>query len=68
MCRLCFNTAIAYEDAKAYDEAYTFFREAYDIAMLVFGPEHAMTEKYRSALKEGKYAPIGKKRGHKLDK
>ena len=68
MCRLCFNTAIAYEDAKETEEAYKFFREAYDIAMRVFGPEHAMTEKYRQTLKEGKYERIGKKLGHKFDK
>lgn len=67
MCRLCFNTGIVYEDANDTDNAYKYFRKAYDVGMRVYGPKHAMTQTYREALKEKKYAAVGKKRGHTID-
>lgn len=67
MCRLAFNTGIVYEDAKEFDAAYPYFRQAYEVAMQVFGPEHYFTEKYKSTLEEKNYARIAKKKGHTLN-
>lgn len=67
MCRLCYNTGIVYEDAKETEQAYKYFRKAFDVGLKVFGPKHPMTNTYREALKEKKYASIAKRLGHKVE-
>jgi hypothetical protein len=67
MCRLAFNTGIVYEDAKDLEAAYPYFRQAYEVAMQVFGPEHYFTEKYKKTLAEKNYTRIAKKKGHTLN-
>lgn len=67
MCRLSFNTAIAYEAADDLDNAYKYFRRAYDLGLKVYGPKHSSTEMYRDTICEEKYALIGRSLGHTVD-
>jgi len=56
MTRLCYNHALVYEDEKKYREAYTSCREAYDVALEVYGENHSKTRQYLDMLEEPTYS------------
>lgn len=61
MCRLCFNMGVVYGRDNDEKNAYGAYKQAYEIAVDIYGPKHVKTEKYKAELM--KYSHVAKKLG-----